>query len=367
MKAALMAKQFAVEGRLVTVEPHGTGNVNDTYIAIFRTTFSEQRFILQRIKKAVFPEPENIFHNMRVVTDHAHRKLEAEAEEADRIWQLPKIIPNKDGRDFAMDDGGDYWRAITHIAGATAHEQVQGPEHAREAGIVLGQFHRLISDVPADSLRVALGGFHITPGYLARMDSVLPTTTAKERLTSANARQALQFVEKRRDFCHVLENARQAGRLRQRPTHGDPKVGNIMVDNASGKGTCIVDLDTVQAGLIHYDIGDALRSACNPAGEDAKDLNQVVFDLDLFENLISGYLSQASSFLDDNDRAHLYDCIRLIALELGLRFFGDYLAGDTYFRVRYDTHNLHRARVQFKLVESVEARERAIRKVLESV
>ena len=365
MRAALIARQFDVQGRLVTVEPYGSGNVNDTYLAIFRTTFSEQRFIVQRIRKAVFPQPEVIMQNMRVLTDHCHAKLEHEAEGADRIWQLPKIIQTKSGEDWVTDADGDLWRAISQIASAQAFEKVRNPEHAHEAGIVLGHFHRMVSDLPAEKLGYALPGFHVTPGYLAKMDAALATPGGQERLhASVEAKRAVRFVEARRARCAVLEEARARGDLALRTTHGDPKVGNIMVDEATGRGTCIVDLDTVQPGLVHYDIGDATRSVCNPAGEDAPELGSVIFDLDLFAMFYRGYQAHARDFLSPAEHRHLFDCIHLIPLELGLRFLADHLAGDVYFKVRYPGHNLRRALVQFKLAESIEAREPAIRKVL---
>lgn len=365
MRAAIIARQFDVQGRLVTVEPYGSGNVNDTYLAIFRTTFSEQRFIVQRIRKSVFPNPEVIMQNMRVLTDHCHAKLEAEAEGADRIWQLPKIIQTKTGEDWVTDGDGDLWRAISQIASAHAYEKVRNPEHAHEAGIVLGHFHRMVSDLPAAKLGYALPGFHVTPGYLAKMDAALATPAGQERLhASLEAKRAVRFVEARRARCAVLEEARARGDLALRTTHGDPKVGNIMVDEATGRGTCIVDLDTVQPGLVHYDIGDAMRSVCNPAGEDAAELGAVVFDLELFSMIYRGYQAHAKDFLGQADHRHLFDCIHLIPLELGIRFLADHLAGDVYFKVRYPGHNLRRALVQFKLAESIEARETSIRKVL---
>lgn len=363
-----IARRFNVPGRLAVLRPHGTGNVNDTYMVVFRTAFSEQRFILQRIRKAIFPEPEIIMRNMRVITDHCHRKIEAGAESADRIWQLPKIIETLEGADFVTDASGDLWRAITHIASANSYEKVQNLEHAREAGYVLGHFHRMISDLPPERLAYALPGFHVTPGYLAKMDAALVTPDGKARLAaSPEAQRCLRFIEQRRAFCHVLENASMRGEIQTRPIHGDPKVGNVMIDEDTGKGTCIVDLDTVQPGLIHYDVGDCMRSGCNPAGEETADLPSVVFDTDLFSALYRGYLAMAGDFLTDAEKHYLFDSIHLIPLELAIRFFGDYLAGDVYFKTRYPGHNLRRALVQMRLTESIEARESVIRKVMTSV
>ena len=178
------------------------------------------------------------------------------------------------------------------------------------------------------------------------------------------ARRLAKFVDERRDFAISLEKAEQAGELKKRMFHGDPKVNNIMIDDFTGKGTAMIDLDTVSPGLIHVDVGDAVRSICNPAGEEELNLGKVAFDETLFQAFMRGYMKEAGAFLTDADRAYLYDAIRLLPFELGLRFFQDYLAGNVYFTTTQPEQNLNRARVQFRLCESVEARERSIRGVL---
>jgi Ser/Thr protein kinase RdoA (MazF antagonist) len=367
MKAALIAPQFDVAGRLVTAEPTGSGNVNDTYLVIFRTTFSEERFILQKISKHVFPNPPHIMENMRLVTDHVHKRLEDEAHMSDRIWQLPRVIPARDGKDYVLDGDQDYWRAISLIASAHSYPNIQNLEHAHEAGFVLGQFERLISDIPTNSLHDTLEGFHITPRYLKKLDDAVQTEEGQNRLNSVKeAERCYRFIQERREWCSVLEDAMENGKLQLRPIHGDPKISNVMIDDATGRGTCIVDLDTVKPGLIHYDFGDCLRSACNPAGEETLDLGRVLFDTDLCQAIVQGYMKHARSFLTEADMHYLFDSIRLITFELGLRFFADYIAGDRYFKIRQEGQNLNRARVQFKLCESIETREPIIRKILES-
>src|SRR3989338_2660021 len=361
-----IAAQFAFPGRLVAINPFGSGNVNDTYMAVFRTPFSEERGIIQRVNRHVFKEPAWIIENMKIVTEHVHKRLEAEAASADRIWQLPRLVPAKNGKNCHVTDQDQWWRAMTMIASATSYDRAQGPEHALEAGTVLGQFHRLLSDLDPALLRDTLPGFHVTPSYLKAHDAVLSRPQAASRLEgSVEAKRLHRFIEGRRDFADVLESALKRGELKLRLIHGDPKVTNIMIDDLTGKGTSIVDLDTVKPGLIHYDFGDALRSIANPAGEETQDLAGVRFDLDLCEAFVRGYMSCASDFLTQEDRKYLYDAIRLIAFELGLRFFQDYLAGDVYFKVHSPDHNLNRARVQLRLCESIEAREAMIRKTLD--
>jgi Ser/Thr protein kinase RdoA (MazF antagonist) len=162
----------------------------------------------------------------------------------------------------------------------------------------------------------------------------------------------------------VLENARAEGRLPLRSIHGDPKVNNIMMDTATGQAVSIVDLDTVKPGLLQYDIGDCLRSGCNPLGEETERWEMVRFESDICRAILQGYLSWARGFLTENDYEYLFDSMRLIAFELGLRFFTDYLEGNVYFKARHQNHNLIRALVQFKLTESIEAQAETIRTII---
>jgi hypothetical protein len=363
-----IAAEFQVPGQVVTVLNIETGNVNDTYRVIKRTTYSEVQFVLQRISKAVFPRPDLVMSNMKAITDYGHEQLEKQVTQANRIWQLPKVISTLDGKDYFIDQKGNYWRALSMIASATSHEKVIDVEHAFEAGYVLGHFQRIIAEFPIDQLEDTLPGFHITPGYLAYHDRIVQTDLAQQKLAaSSEARRIEAFIQERRNFVPVLEDALARGELKLRPIHGDPKITNIMIDDITGKGTAIIDLDTVKPGLIHYDFGDCVRSVCNPGGEEAKELSKVFVDIDSFEALVRGYLKQARNFISDWDQKYLYDSVRLIAFELGLRFFTDYLAGDVYFKTKYEAQNLNRGRVQMKLCESIETRESKLRRVLESV
>ncbi len=366
MKPAKIAEQFDVSGLLASICPTGSGNVNDTYLAVFRTHFSEERIIIQRVNTRVFTHPEWIMENMSILTNHCHKQLQAESSSADRIWQLPRIVPCRDGQDYFRDENGDFWRALTLIASANSYDVAQSAEHAFEIGTVLGQFHRLVSGMNPMSLRDTLPGFHETPKYLDKYDAVVATAEAQELIgSSMEIRNLQRFVEERRNLAFVLQNALDSGELHLRLIHGDPKISNIMIDEDTGKGTAIIDLDTAKPGLIHYDFGDALRSLCNQAGEETSELGKVVFDLDLCEAFVRGYIIYAKDFLTGNDKKFLYDSIRLITFELGLRFFQDYLAGNRYFKVKSPEQNLQRAKVQFRLCESIETRKRQIKEVIE--
>lgn len=341
---------------LADVREYGAGNINDTYLV---TTASGQRFILQRINQRVFKRPEWIMSNIRVYNEHVAARLAAEDNTGTRRWETPQIIPANDGRDYALDAEGGFWRALTFIEGARTYAKIQDARHAREVGYALGRFHSLISDLDARRLYDTLAGYHITPRYLAHHDAVVERG---DFVRSPEVEYGLRFVEARRAVFSVLEDAKAQGKLRLRLAHGDPKVDNVMIDDVTGQAVGLIDLDTIKPGLVQYDIGDCLRSGCNPLGEETEDIDAVHFDMDLCRAILQGYLPLVRGFYTADDYAYLYAAVRLLALEQGLRFFTDYLEGNVYYKVKHAQHNLTRARVQFKLVESIEAQEAEIRR-----
>jgi Ser/Thr protein kinase RdoA (MazF antagonist) len=357
------ADQFKPQGTVIDIHEYGNGNINDTFLVTLDSK-AEKHFILQRLNTLVFLQPELVMLNMRTFTDHVRKRLQSAPLSPGRRWEVVRVLSAQDGQDHWFDPGGSFWRAISFIDGAQSFDTINNIEHAREVGYALGMFHNLLSDLPTERLADTLEGFHITPRYLLHYDEVL----AKKRLSkSPEVAYGLQFVSERRNWAHVLENARAQGRLRLRPIHGDPKVNNVMIDTGTGQAIGIVDLDTVKPGLVHYDIGDCLRSGCNLVGEDIEQWGKVRFDPELCRAILQGYLSLAKDFLTDTDYDYLYDAIRLIAFELGLRFFTDYLEGNVYFKANHQEHNLARALIQFKLTESIESQEATIRVIIQDM
>ena len=358
---AAIAAAFALPGPILDLERLGNGNVNDSYLVVCDGD-PLQRFVLQRLNRTVFAQPELVMANMMAVADHVEARLnEGCALLGERRWEHPRVLLSRaEGRPWVERDGG-FWRLISFIESSRSFDVVASAEQAREVGFGLGVFHHLISDLPLAGLADTLEGFHITPRYLRHYDAVL----ARAPAPAGNGElHCLAFVEQRRDFASVLEAARENGQLRLRPIHGDPKVNNVMMEACSGRACALVDLDTVKPGLIHYDIGDCLRSCCNPLGEETGDLEAVCFDVALCREVLSGYLAAASGFLTAADYDHLYGAMRLISFELGLRFFTDHLAGNVYFKTDRSGHNLQRALVQFRLTESIEAQETQIRDLI---
>ncbi len=360
-----IAQQFANGCGIEAIAPLGNGNINSTFLVTVEPTESiNQRFVLQCINTQVFPQPELVIQNMSVLSDHLSKSTVNPA----RRWETPRILLTQQNQPFWIDEVGEYWRVISFIEDAHVLETVETAAQAKEVGYGLAMFHSLISTLPVDRLADTLPGFHITPIYLANYERVLLAQLPREDSSedSDQTEFCLAFIDARKEWAHVLEQAKVDGHLQLRPIHGDPKVNNMMM-GANGEAVSLIDLDTLKPGLIHYDIGDCLRSSCNPLGEETEDWEQVVFDLNLARAMLQGYLTLAGDFLTEQDYDYLYDGIRLIAFELGLRFFTDYLAGNVYFKVKHPTHNLTRALVQFKLTESIEQQEDTLQAIIQAL
>ena len=351
-----IASCFDLPSAVTAISPLGNGNVNDTYRV---ETATRDSFVLQRLNTLVFPEPELVMRNLQVLGAHALRRP------IDGLrWEVPQVIPNRQTGKPWVAANGQFWRLISFVNDAVTLDAITDAGQAHQVGRGLGLFHNLISDLPAEHLADTLPGFHITPTYLAAYEQALQSTQLE---LCSQGSWCAAFVEQRRNLAQVLEAAKAEGRLELRPIHGDPKVNNVMLCASTGLAVSLVDLDTVKPGLVHYDIGDCLRSACNPLGEEAQAHEAIHFNLDLCRAVLEGYLGAARDCLSDTDLDHIFDAARVISFELGLRFFSDHLAGDVYFRTERPGHNLDRARVQFKLTESIEAQESEIRAIVESL
>ncbi|MGB0562289.1 MAG: phosphotransferase enzyme family protein [Spirulinaceae cyanobacterium] len=341
-------RQFQPHSDITDICAWGSGNINHT----FRVCCTDERcdrFILQRLNTQVFPNPGGIMQNLQVLCQHLQGKLHGEQL---AHWRVPDVLCVADGGNHHIDATGDCWRAIAFIDGQTV-DVIETEQQAREVGRGLGTFHQLLSDLDPTQLIDTLPGFHITPEYLELYDAIAAQVEIQPCPEIDYCQRMV--TERREELAGILETAKAQGKLPLRVMHGDPKVNNIMLDTHTGHAIALIDLDTVKPGLVHYDVGDCLRSACNPLGEETPDWQAVEFDLGRCQSLLTGYLATAKDFLCQPEYEFLYPAIRLLPWELGLRFFTDYLAGNVYFAVQDPEQNLRRALVQFKLLESIEA------------
>lgn len=356
-----IAAAFHIEGNVASVSPFGDGNINLTRL-VSTDSPSKTRYILQRINPDVFPFPLKIIENIRILSDH-FRKTDKNrtTPSPEQRWEFPGLIPSVTGEDYIMDAEGGIWRLMRFIENTVSCSRVQSIDQAREIGYALGRFHRDLRTLKPDKLHDTLPGFHITPQYVAAYEAA----AAKVNRNAPDSRERFchKSIETRKRKCSVLEEEKAAGHLAIRPIHGDPKINNILFDQNSGKAVSMIDLDTVKPGLLLYDIGDCLRSACNPLGEETDRFGEVEFETDIAEAILSGYLSQAGTCLTERDVNLIYTSAWIMTLELGIRFFTDYLMGNRYFKTKRADQNLDRACVQFRLVESIEKKARGVNRL----
>jgi Ser/Thr protein kinase RdoA (MazF antagonist) len=270
------------------------------------------------------------------------------------------LIPTQTGHPCHVDELGNHWRVYIFIEKARTYDAVESPAQAFQAARAFGQFQKLLADLPAPRLHDTIQDFHHTPKRYAALEQAIAADVAnRARLVKPE----IEFARKRQAITARLLDAR----LPERVTHNDTKFNNVMLDDATGEGICVIDLDTVMPGLALYDFGDMVRTTTSPAKEDERDLSKVTMQFPMFEALVRGYLATAAEFLTPAEKELLAFSGRLITFEIGLRFLTDFLAGDVYFKVHRDGHNLDRARTQFKLVESIEGQETAMNKLVETI
>lgn len=352
-----VAGAFRIHGEFLRAEPYGGGHINDTYCAVYDQAGTPVRYIFQRINHAVFANPAALMENVSRVTAHLGAKL---ADRPDPSRRALTLVPTREGGAAYRDETGSHWRVYLFIEKARTYDAAQSPAQAFAAAKAFGLFQKQLADLPAPRLHDTVPDFHHTPKRFAALARAIERDAVNR---AAPAKPEIDFALRRESMVGVLLGAQ----LPERVTHNDTKLNNVMIDDATGEGICVIDLDTVMPGLLPYDFGDLVRTTTSPAVEDERDLSKVKMQLPMFEALARGYLASVGDFLTAAERQQLAFAGKLITFEIGLRFLADFLSGDTYFKIRRPDHNLDRCRAQFKLVESIEQQEEQMNRLIESI
>lgn len=358
-----ISKQFQIYGQILHAETCKIGHINETYSATYDQGGAKVRYIHQKINRTVFKDPPTVMRNLIRVTHHLRRKLEAEGT-PDLTRRCLTVIPTRDGHPFYRDGEGEFWRSFLFVEGVQTFEAVQSPSQAFEAGRAFGEFQRLLVDLPGERLHDTIPDFHNT----RKRFGALQQAVQEDRFNRArDAKPEIAFALQHEKIVDVLLDALAQGKVPERVTHNDTKFNNVMLDTATGKAICVVDLDTVMPGLALYDFGDMVRTTTSPTMEDERDLRKVRLHLPMFEGLAKGYLAAAGRFLTPAERSFIAFSGKLLTFTIGLRFLTDFLNGDVYFRVHRPGHNLDRCRTQFRLIESIEEQEATMQKLVDGL
>ncbi len=344
-----VTKRFDLRADFVHAQAHGSGHINDTYCATFDQAGQRLRYIVQRINHHVFQRPDLLMENIERVTRHALATLEA-AGHSQAHRRTLTCIPARDGRPFANDAAGNFWRISPFIEGAHGHDELETDEQAYQAARAFGGFQKLAATLPGARLHETIPDFHDTPKRLqALKDAVARDSHGRVAECSAE----IEFAFSREADCARVTDLIAAGEIPERIVHNDTKLNNVLLDDTTAEGICVIDLDTTMPGSVLYDFGDLVRTATPSIGEDDPDPTGIFVRLDRFESVVKGYLSSAT-FLTASELSQLAFSGKLMTLEVGLRFLTDYLDGDTYFKIHRPSHNLDRCRNQFAYVRALE-------------
>ena len=356
-RAEYAAQQFEQVGRVKNIRPYGSGHINDTFLVE-----GERNFILQRMNRNIFSKPEEVMENILGVTTFLKKKI-AEAG-GDEQRETLTVIPARDQKAFFLDEQGEYWRMYYLIEDAKTYDQVEKDEDFYESALAFGRFQQMLADYPAETLHETIAGFHDTK---ARYEVFLKAVEEDVCGRAENAAEEIEFFRARKETACVLGDMLAEGKMPLRVTHNDTKLNNIMVDNQTRKGICVIDLDTVMPGLAAYDFGDAIRFGASTAAEDEQDLSKVSCDLRLFRIYTEGFLLGCAGNLTDTEIAMLPMGAKVMTYENGIRFLTDYLKGDVYFKIHREEHNLDRSRTQRKLVADMEEKWEKMQEIVREV
>lgn len=349
---------FETKGTFNTGESYGSGHIHDT----FRVRTAEEDcddYIIQRLNNKVFKNIPELQHNIERVTVHLRKRLVA-IPGSNIKRECLNLIPAPDGKSWISDKGGNFWRMYIFITGHRSYDIVDNPDKAYQGGKAIGRFQVMLSDMPGDPLFETIPRFHDIESRLETFRNVVREDPAG-RVNTAG--KEISEIQKRAEEMKIILKLGREKKIPLRITHNDTKFNNILLDE-NDKALCVIDLDTVMPGYVHYDFGDAIRTAANTASEDEKDLSKISMDINLFKAYSEGYLSETSDTLNSIEKEYLAFAPKLITYTIALRFLTDYIDGDNYFKIHHNDHNLERARAQLKLVMSMEEQYGEMMKVI---
>lgn len=350
-----LLNKFNIDGELINVTKNNSGNINKTFVATFkRKDGSERKYLIQQINTTVFTEPYKLMKNIEGVTGYLKRQM---IKNNDTTHQVLEVIKTKDNKSlcYINDETGTrkYYRIYEFIENAVSYDQSQDQKIVYNTGKAFGNFQRLLESYPMSKLEETIKDFHNTK---KRYDKLMDDIKIDSEGRVEEVANEIVFILMREDICSLIMDYLGTDEIPYRVTHNDTKVNNVMMNKDTGDFLAVIDLDTVMPGSMLFDYGDGVRSTACTAKEDEKDLSKVKIDLDLFKAYTDGYLSEMSESLTYEELSLMAEGVRIITLELAIRFLNDYINGDTYFKTDYDKQNLYRARAQIALVKDIESK-----------
>lgn len=341
-------KNFDVRGDIKELNPINNGIINTTYVVKTDDKGNINKYLLQKINTSIFTEPFKLMKNIENVTKYISLN---DSESKDTI----NVIKAKNGLPLYVTSDPfshkEYYRVYNYIDNTISYNKSEKTEIVYNTGKAFGHFCKVLRDYPINDLEEIIKDFHNTK---KRYDKLIETYKLNPVNRNNRAFKQISEIISREEECSVLANLLEDDKIPYRVTHNDTKVNNVLMDSVTKEPVAVIDLDTVMKGSGLYDYGDGVRSAASNALEDETNLNNVYINMDMFKAYTDGYLSEMAPYLNEEEILNMANSIKIITLELAIRFLDDYLSGDTYFKTNYDDHNLDRCKNQLKLVNDID-------------
>ena len=344
-----VGKQFGYTGEIEKITPIKTGHINETFLVQYNDGEETKKYIFQSINTIVFKQPQVVMANISATTKHIRKKFEEQGIFSER--RVLHFSQASDGLYYYEDEKHRFWRSYIYVDFAQTYNESQDTKLLYNSGLAFGKFQRQLSDFPMETLQDTIPDFHNTEVRFKQLREAIDND-AMGRADSVQ--KEIEFFNQRKSLASRLVNLQKEGKLPLRVTHNDTKCNNVLIDNETGEGICVIDLDTVMPGLSVYDFGDAIRSCGTSAAEDEKDLEKVHFVKANFEAFTKGFIEASEGCFTKEEIDNMVYGAIIMTMECGSRFLADYLNGDKYFRTTREGHNLDRTRTQMKLVTEME-------------
>jgi hypothetical protein len=361
MELGDIVKEFQINGEVVETKPFGGGHINDTFL-IRSNGDGINQYILQKVNSYVFKDVVGLMNNIDIATRHIREKLIKEQCEDIEKRSL-SLTKTNDNELFLLDEENHYWRVFNFIEDNVVYDGAPNTEIAYEGARMFGRFINQLSDLDPKNIVETIPNFHNIKIRLANLESAIKEDPLK-RVCCLD--KEIDFVRSRYEIMSVIQNLGEKGLITPRIVHNDTKVNNVLF-NQENKGLCVVDLDTIMPGYVHYDYGDGIRTCANTGTEDDEDLNNIEYDLDMFEAFSGGFISAVHTILNKTERESLSYAALLFPFIMGVRFLTDYIAGDVYYKINHAYHNYYRARAQLKLAQDGEVKLSEMQRILKKL
>ena len=351
-------ESFTADGTFSDGEPYGSGHIHDTFRIETREKGADN-YILQRLNNKIFKNIPELQNNIERVTVHLRNKLKS-IPGSDIKRECLCLIPSRDNKSWVVDKDGNFWRMYIFISNHRSYNIVDSPDKAFEGGKAIGRFQAMLSDMPGGALFETIPRFHDIENRLDIFNRKIKEDPVGR--VGSVGKEIDQFLKRAEEMKIILRLGKE-GKIPLRITHNDTKFNNILLDE-NDKALCVIDLDTVMPGYVHYDFGDAIRTVTNTSTEDEENMSKITMNINLFKAYSEGYLSETGDTLNDIEKEYLAFAPRLITYTIAIRFLTDFIDGDNYFKTHHELHNLQRTRAQLKLVSSMEEQYGEMQKII---